>query len=98
MLAFEKEALKWLVLKKFWKKRNICHQSTLRKTAEYFRTSKTTLHEDFRVRLKEIDMRMYLKVRQLLAENRKAAPVRGGLAHKKKCRNEKKQVIKIAGL
>lgn len=76
----------------------ICHQSTLRKTAEYFGTSKTTLHEDFRVRLKEIDMRMYLKVRQLLAENRKAAPVRGGLAHKKKCRNEKKQVIKIAGL
>ena len=48
----------------------ICHQST-------------SLHEDFRVRLKEIDVRMYLKVRQLLAENRKAAPVRGGLAHKK---------------
>lgn len=69
----------------------LCNKSTLRKTAEQFETSKTTLHKNFRVYLKEIDESLYWEVKALLQENREAAPLRGGLALKKKLEVAKKK-------
>lgn len=67
------------------------NKSTLRKTAAQFETSKTTLHKNFRVYLKEIDESLYFEVKALLQENRESAPLRGGLALKKKFEAAKKK-------
>lgn len=58
--------------------------ATVRKTAQVFGGGKSTVHKDVTVRLKEIDMRLYKKVRAVLEKNLAERHIRGGEATRKK--------------
>lgn len=53
-------------------------KATLRSTAEVFMVSKSTVHTDMTVRLKEVDISLYDKVREVLDFNLSERHLRGG--------------------
>ena len=53
-------------------------KATLRSTAEVFMVSKSTVHTDMTVRLKEVDINLYDMVREVLDFNLSERHVRGG--------------------
>lgn len=53
-------------------------KATLRSTAEVFMVSKSTVHTDMTVRLKEVDIGLYDSVREVLDFNLSERHVRGG--------------------
>lgn len=57
---------------------------TVRAAAEIFGVSKSTVHTDITDRLKEVDPRLYLKVRDVLDVNKAQRHIRGGMATKEK--------------
>lgn len=57
---------------------------TIRRTAKKFGISKTTVHKDVTDRLKEIDGKLYNKVRKILDYNITQRAIRGGMATRKK--------------
>lgn len=57
---------------------------TVRAAAEIFGVSKSTVHTDVTDRLKELDPRLYLKVREVLDINKAQRHIRGGMATKEK--------------
>lgn len=59
-------------------------QSTVRRTAAYFKISKSTVHKDVTERLKSIDHKLYTAVREVLEENLSQRHIRGGMATKRK--------------
>lgn len=59
-------------------------KATVRATAKYFGFSKSTVHKDLAVRLKEIDPALYGEIVQLLNENLLERHIRGGNATKMK--------------
>lgn len=59
-------------------------QSTVRRTASYFKISKSTVHKDVTERLKIIDYKLYSAVRSVLEENLSQRHIRGGMATKRK--------------
>ncbi|MBQ3196313.1 MAG: sporulation transcriptional regulator SpoIIID [Clostridia bacterium] len=59
-------------------------KATVRATAKHFGYSKSTVHKDLTVRLKEINADLHLKVSKLLDENLKERHIRGGNATKLK--------------
>ena len=58
--------------------------ATVRKTAEIFHFSKSTVHKDVSVRLFEIDKDLYKRVKAALEKNLSERHVRGGEATKRK--------------
>ena len=60
------------------------NNSTIRKTANFFHISKSTVHNDISNRLKNINYNLYLKVHKILDKNFAEKHIRGGLATKKK--------------
>lgn len=58
--------------------------STVRETAKMFNISKTTIHNDFVNKLKNIDIALYYNVRKILNKNKAENYLRGGLATKRK--------------
>ena len=48
--------------------------------------SKSTVHNDVAMRLKQIDFELYLEIKELLDYNKKVRHIRGGEATKKKYR------------
>lgn len=52
--------------------------ATIRETAEFFKISKSTVHKDISVRLKEIDGAIYKKVCEVLESNFNNKHIRGG--------------------
>ncbi len=68
----------------------IKNNATVRKTAEIFNIGKSTVHIDMTLRLKEIDLDLYDKVKEVLAINLKERHLRGGLATKLKYSKRKK--------
>ncbi len=66
------------------------NNATVRKTAEIFNMGKSTVHKDMTLRLKEIDLDLYDKVKEILAINLKERHLRGGLATKLKYSKRKK--------
>lgn len=57
---------------------------TIRKTAEIYGMSKSTVHNDMAVKLRWIDNALYLQTRKILQENFEEKHIRGGQATKKK--------------
>ena len=57
---------------------------TVRKTADVFGYSKSTVHVDVSKRLKDIDLDLYFKVKEILQRNFAEKHIRGGQATRKK--------------
>lgn len=47
----------------------------------------TSIHKDVTDRLREMDRTLYLKVREILLENKKERHIRGGMATRQKYEN-----------
>ncbi len=60
------------------------HQTTVRKAAENFGVSKSTVHKDLADRLPLFNRPLYLQVKQVLEVNKAQRHIRGGLATRKK--------------
>lgn len=68
----------------------ICEsKATVRKTAQKFGVSKSTVHKDVTGRLKTINPALYREVRRILDTNKSERHIRGGLATKNKYLKEK---------
>ena len=57
---------------------------TVRQTAAHFGISKSTVHKDITVRLRELDSSLYGRVREVLERNKALRHIRGGQATKEK--------------
>ena len=66
----------------------ITTNSTVRAAAAYFNISKSTVHKDVTERLKGIDKKLYLEVREVLNKNLSERHIRGGIATKNKYLNK----------
>ena len=60
------------------------HKTTVRKMAEIFCVSKSTIHYDLSKRLKKMNRALYEKVSKIFAQNFAEKHYRGGLATKLK--------------
>ncbi len=60
------------------------NKSTVRATAKHFGFSKSTVHKDLSVRLRDVDREMYKEICVLLDENLHERHIRGGNATKRK--------------
>ena len=58
--------------------------ATVRKTAQEFKISKSTVHKDVSYRLRNIDFDLYIKAKAVLDNNLKERHIRGGIATKNK--------------
>lgn len=64
--------------------------ATVRRAAEEFRLSKSTVHKDVSERLYYINPRLYKEVKEVLKTNLSERHIRGGEATRKKYLDEKK--------
>ena len=60
------------------------HNATVRETAAVFGISKSTVHKDVTQRLREFDLELYNRVRQILLLNKEERHIRGGIATREK--------------
>ena len=60
------------------------NKTTVRQTAKVFGISKSTVHKDVTVRLRETDRILHGKVLRVLEENKTQRHLRGGMATKRK--------------
>lgn len=65
-------------------------ETTIRDTAKRFGVSKSTVHKDLRDRLPKLDMDLYKKVDTILNNNLSERHIRGGMATKRRYREERK--------
>ena len=65
------------------------NNATVRRTAEVFGVSKSTVHMDVAKRLKNINLELYYDVRKILQQNKAERHIRGGMATKQKFLNNK---------
>lgn len=68
-------------------------KATVRKAAQKFNISKSTVHKDVSERLKYINPRLYKEVKSVLELNKAQRHIRGGLATKRKY-SEKREKAK----
>ena len=61
--------------------------ATVRKAAQKFGISKSTVHKDVSERLKKLNPNLYESVRKILKINKSQRHIRGGIAKKKKKKN-----------
>ncbi len=61
---------------------------TIRKTAQIFHLSKSTVHNDLSKRLKKLDKKLYTKVQNVLDKNFAEKHIRGGQSTKIKYKNK----------
>lgn len=54
------------------------NNATVRETAKVFGFSKSTVHQDLTVRLKELDLELYNEVMNIISENKEERAIRGG--------------------
>lgn len=59
-------------------------RATIRETAKFLKTSKSTIHKDIEIRLKEIDTECYNRVSEILRNNFEKKHINGGISTKKK--------------
>lgn len=65
----------------------ISNHATIRKTAQKFNRSKTTIHKDLTKTLKTINLELYQQVKKVLNKNFETKHLNGGQATKLKYRN-----------
>ena len=58
--------------------------ATVRKTANVFKVSKSTVHKDVSERLEKIDLSIWEQVKDILDKNKAERHIRGGIATKMK--------------
>ena len=63
--------------------------ATVRETAHFFGTSKSTVHKLVTGRLRHIDPNLYARVRLVLDTNKAERHIRGGLATREKYMHER---------
>lgn len=63
-------------------------RSTIRQTASKFKISRSTVHKDLTIRLRNIDQKLYYEVRKILDINIDQRAIRGGEATRKKYKNK----------
>ena len=63
------------------------NNTTIRKTAQKFNRSKTTIHKDLTKTLKTINLELYQQVKKVLNKNFEIKHINGGQATKLKYRN-----------
>ena len=63
--------------------------ATVRRAAQHFGLSKSTVHKDLSQRLPQYNRRLYRQVRQVLDENKAQRHIRGGMATRKKYQQHK---------
>lgn len=59
-------------------------EDTIRKTAQIFNLSKSTVHNDLSKRLKKVDYKQYERVQKILDKNFSEKHIRGGESTKRK--------------
>jgi putative DeoR family transcriptional regulator (stage III sporulation protein D) len=64
----------------------VTNRATVRQAAKQFSVSKSTVHTDVAHRLRNIDGELWLKVKEILDENKQLRHIRGGLATREKYR------------
>ena len=64
------------------------NDATVRAAAKKFHISKSTVHKDVSDRLQTVNPQLYSEVRQILDINKAQRHIRGGIATRKKYRNE----------
>lgn len=62
---------------------------TIRSAGEYFDVSKSTVHYDVSMRLREVDETLYAEVKKILDKNFNEKHIRGGKSTKEKYSREK---------
>ena len=65
--------------------------ATVRETAHFFGTSKSTVHKLVTGRLKQADPALFAKVRLVLDTNKDERHIRGGLATREKYLHEREE-------
>lgn len=60
------------------------HEATVRKAAQFFRISKSTVYKDITERIREVDTNLANKAKLVLAKNKAERHIRGGKATKAK--------------
>ena len=63
-------------------------RNTIRKTAEIFGMSKSTVHHDISYKLEKIDSNLHLKIKQILEKNFAEKHIRGGFATRRKYKKD----------
>ena len=58
--------------------------ATVRKTADVFKVSKSTVHKDVSERLEKIDLSVWEQFKEILDKNKAERHIRGGIATKMK--------------
>jgi putative DeoR family transcriptional regulator (stage III sporulation protein D) len=64
------------------------NKATVRKAAKKFGISKSTVHKDLSDRLPQFNRTLYLRVKEVLEENKAQRHIRGGIATRKKYKGE----------
>ena len=64
------------------------NKATVRAAAKKFGVSKSTVHKDLSDRLPQFNRTLYLRVKDVLEENKAQRHIRGGIATRKKYRGE----------
>ena len=65
--------------------------ATVRETAHFYGTSKSTVHKLVTRRLRQVDPNLYAQVRLVLDTNKAERHIRGGLATKEKYLHEREE-------
>lgn len=65
---------------------------TVRKAADIFGVSKSTVHKDITSRLKDIDLELFEAVERVMQKNKAERHIRGGLATKRKYELKRKSL------
>lgn len=65
------------------------NNTTVRKTAQFFCISKSTVHKDITTKLKKINKSLYCNVEKILQQNKQERHLRGGEATKRKFKKMK---------
>ena len=66
------------------------NQTTVRAAAKKFGVSKSTVHKDVTVRLRQVNLTLAKQVRKVLEVNKATRHIRGGMATKNKYQNKKR--------
>ena len=66
----------------------IKNNATVRTAAKEFGISKSTVHKDVADRLRSVDRGLYVRVKQVLDQNKAERHIRGGLATRRKYKGD----------
>ena len=64
------------------------NRATVRAAAKKFGISKSTVHKDLSDRLPQFNRTLYLRVKEVLEENKAQRHIRGGIATRKKYKGQ----------